>query len=439
LIDKELLKKLDKSEDKRVSGILRSWKPHHVSVVEVYRSDEVRKRLASSRPALLTNQYNVDNVCATVPFYDSVVAEVCNSCPCVDKPDSIIPLLEESVLIPVLVSRYETYPKGFISTLFKYPYLSQYELGALRTASVIENEVDSGAVCKHCVAKELRGSESYLRNYSPRKSEFYRHGLESIASPSFPVWGADVLLLTDALSSLASDNEVRFRQVLNMSECVEAFRSATSMRAVLQLPMTLMDEVASLEAKYPTIATNYDEGSHRNAVTEGLSICYDRRIDLTKYLEIVMPRKKEITSIVSAILAKTEKGDRLIEVQREVEEINSRIRKLSQSPSTMVSNYVTNLFTGNTGIIAKCIMGAAIGYALGGPFTGLGVGVGAGVGTRLSSDAHLPPVHFRIDKRLIEALEPGYQKMLAYILRQNLSDIQIWQLQRKLKKAQSTQ
>jgi len=224
-----------------------------------------------------------------------------------------------------------------------------------------------------------------------------------------------------------------------MSECVEAFRSATSMRAVLQLPMTLMDEVASLEAKYPTIATNYDEGSLRNAVTEGLSICYDRRIDLTKYLEIVMPRKKEITSIVSAILAKTEKGDRLIEVQREVEEINSRIRKLSQSPSTMVSNYVTNLFTGNTGIIAKCIMGAAIGYALGGPFTGLGVGVGAGVGTRLSSDAHLPPVHFRIDKRLIEALEPGYQKMLAYILRQNLSDIQIWQLQRKLKKAQSTQ
>jgi hypothetical protein len=434
LIDKAYLRKLDKSAEKRVGEITQSWERRKPKASEVYASDQVRENFSKNRPALLTDRYDVDSVCVTLPFYESVAVEVCRYCPCTNDLDSMNPLLDEGIVVPVLVSKYESYPRAFIENLIKYPHISTYEESALKLVSVEENEADIAWTCANCVAEERRRSEAVLKNYGAKKSEFYRNGLDLIAKQGRPAVGLESPFLTDALSSMCDDNVIRFRQIVNMSKSTNAFRTASAINAVLQIPMSVMDEAASLEKQYPSVATNYDDAGLRKAVASGLSISYNRRIGLRKYLDIVLPRRKTIASIVGRVLSHGKGSGDLIEVQEEIEEINSQVRKLSGSALANVYEYSTNLMLGNGGIIAKCIVAAALGFAFGGPFAMVGAGASTGLVTKLSTEGHLPAVRFPKGRKIVEVLEPGYQKLLAYTLQKNFKDVQLWELQRKLQK-----
>jgi len=198
--------------------------------------------------------------------------------------------------------------------------------------------------------------------------------------------------------------------------------------------MSVMDEVASFEKQYPNVATNYDDAGLRKAVASGLSISYNRGVDLREYLDIVVPRRKTIASIVSGVLSDGKGSRDLIEVQEEIEEINSQVRKLSGSALANIHDYSTNLMLGNGGIIAKCIVAAALGFAFGGPFAMVGASASTGLVTKLSTEGHLPAMRFPKGRKIVEVLEPGYQKLLAYTLRKNFKDVQLWALQSKLGK-----
>jgi hypothetical protein len=435
LIDRAYLRKLDNSAKKRVDEIIEGWEKEKPNAFEVYANDEVRENFSKNRPALLTDRYDVDSICVTLPFYESVAVEVCRNCPCTTDPDLINPLLDEEIVVPILLSKYESYPRTFIENLIKYPHISTYEHGAFRLVSVAENEDDIAWTCADCVAEERRQHEAALKNYGVKKSEFYRTGLDIIVRKGEPAIGLESPLLTDALLSMSSDNQMRFRQIVNMSKSTDAFRTASAINGVLQIPMSMMDEVSSLEKQYPSVATNYDDAGLRNAVASGLSIDYNRRIGLKEYLDITLPRRKTIASIVGSVLSGGKGLADIMEVQEEIEEINSQVRKLSGSTLASLYEYSTNLALGNEGIIAKCMIAAALGFAFGGPFAMIGASAGTGLVSRLSLDGHLPAMKFPKGRKIIEVLEPGYQRLLAYALRKNLKDVQLWQLQRKLGKA----
>ncbi len=189
MIDKAYLRKLDTSAEKRIGEITQSWESRKPKASEVYASDQVREKFSKNRPALLTDGYDVDSVCVTLPFYESVAVEVCRYCPCTSDPDSMNPLLDEEIVVPVLVSKYESYPRAFIENLIKYPHISTYEEGALKLVSVEENEGDIGWTCADCVAEERRQSEAVLKKYGDKKSEFYSSGLDIIARRGRPAIG----------------------------------------------------------------------------------------------------------------------------------------------------------------------------------------------------------------------------------------------------------
>ena len=132
--------------------------------------------------------------------------------------------------------------------------------------------------------------------------------------------------------------------------------------------------------------------------------------------------------------AKGTKG--LIEVQEEIEEINTEIRRVSSSSKANVLEFSTSLLSWNKGLIARCLAGAALGFNVGGPLGAL-VGSGLGATSHLATKIELPTGSLKPSKKLIEILEPGYHKVLAYLLSTDVKFVQLWSLQKRLRKTRN--
>jgi len=434
MYDRAYLQKLDESEAKRTRGITNNWYRKGGAVDEIFRSEEVRDRVRKGSTALLSGAYDIQKVSLTLPFYDFTMPEVCDSCPCVTKPELILPLLENDLAIPILTSRYSTYPRKWISNLLKYPHISSAEGYSLRVAASIERSRQGGGICQHCVDRIVRESNKNLRGYDKETQRYYKLGLEGLVMPSLaPFLGREAMLLDDAASSIRVNDKARFQQVLSMAEAVGQFRLSRSLGSVPQVPMEMMNAVGDIEAKYPALGIPYDDAGVRQAVEEGLNIAYDPGLSLEKYLDIIVPRRSQISSLVAEISLEAKGAKGLLKVQQEVEEINTEIRRVSRSSRSNVLEFSTNLFSGNRGLIARCLAGAALGFNFGGPL-GAAIGSSVGVTSHFANKIELPSSGLKPSKKLIEILEPGYHKVLAYLLSTDVKYVQLWSLQKKLGK-----
>jgi len=438
-MNKEYLSRLNRDETKRVLEITTKWSDKRDFDADLlFRNRSISKAVRDGDNALLGG-YAFEVLPSLTVFYPRIVLELCPSCKPVKTPRLLEEYLERDLLIPVLVSPYHYYPVDFAETILKYPHVSVAEYQWFRAWRLSRPPFRD--VCPHCEDRFMRRYVSLLgASQNKLLAGAIKNRVRAAFDDLFPILPPDGLLIDELNSLLDSMNARRVEQVLSLIACVGTLKHAQAFSAVPQMSIRDLDVVERIGRTNPALGISYDVAEVRESIMQGIGLAYDPSAPLKTYFDIVVPRRSKISEIVSAIIKRSRSGRNidLSKLSKEIQKINEEIRSIKSSKRATALKLTTSFVSHNRGLIAGCLVGSMLGLA-GFGIIGCGSGLAAGFGAKILKkygQIRVPEPTRAIERKLLEAMEPGYERILSHYLSKNLDLIQVWQLQEKLASGQ---
>lgn len=435
-MNKQFLQKLDKSETARVSESINSQKAvdaDHVKLDRIFRNDQIYEILVNGNNPILGG-FNASSLPSVSVFYERILSPVCPRCDCVNQPNLIEPYLERGLVIPILTSMYRHYPTHFVETILRYPHLSFPEFDAYRTTRL--RQMESGYYCPHCDRKAIKQFMSMARRVvvKTRLDQILSALLD--AEPFLPPERSLVDLMKECI--LKGDNRGLNEAIFTIHNAA-FFRAAEACSAIPQL--SLSDKMLRRSPSKPKLnipQVPFETVDVRDSVLSGLKLAYNPTIPLETYLDIIEPRRRTISHLVRGITAKANPPSRefLSNLQGEIERINVEVREIKASKKAQVLSLLTNFFSQNKEVMGGLLTGAVLGFrelGLIGCASGSLLG-SIGTGT-LKKFGHIkvPSEAKELEQKIVQRIEPGFEKVLSFYLSKDIRAIQVWQLQRRIK------
>jgi hypothetical protein len=435
-MNKQYLKKLDKAEDARVASALNNQKirdPDDLDFEPIFRNETVFKEIGGGGNPILAG-YNHSILPSVSMFYDRILLQVCQACPCAKQPNLIEPYLERGLVIPILPGSYVYYPPDFVDTILRYPHISSAEFEIFRTYSLFRQE--NTYICPHCRERERTKYLPALNRLLPG-SEF-KAQISSALIDASPFLPSELVLVDEMRRQLAAKDKRRLLAVLSLIRSVGFFRTAQAFSAIPQVSLSEVERLEKASKVDPEAITGeYEIMDIRNSVLNGLRLAYNPAIPVDTYLDIIEPRRRTISHIVTDMIAKSKPSSQefLSNLQSEVEHVNSEVRDIKSSKRTKMFGLTTGFLSQNKEIIAGCLGGAItglkefgiIGCASGSLMGSLGLGALKKLG-----QIKVPAEATEMKRMIFEGLEPSIEKFLSFYLSRDLTAVQVWQLQRKI-------
>ncbi len=431
-----------KREEKRINDLLRTFNSgEEITPADVFNSKEIPEIL-NEKPISYLTSFNVDDTALPLNcmLYPRTIVSICSKCDCNSNPELIKPFLERKLILPVLSEGYENYNPNLMDILIQYPHIGFPSLWLLRVVQFsFTPEKEPLAVCPHCFKEKTNEILKDLSQKSLDKKQ--KSSLESylkrVLLPKLnPPRGQDADILFQVMDAVNQNNWKLLRLLGREADLVNTFRVANIFSAIPQVNQQYLEDTIKIlgDLKITIPQDIAEEIENKEWLVESLNIGYNPEIPIEEYLDIIVPRRKRINSLVSELVST---GIFNKQLNDEIWKINQEI---SSSKSLETLDFLTSFTSNNASMIFSVLTGALIGY-MSGDFIGCGLGGIGGLTTGIAGKIVSKYQSFKIPRyprKTIEwikaRIEGPEQRLLSLILAKKTKTIQVWGLRKKMKK-----
>jgi len=432
-IDKEEIEKVKELEKKVGSG-------EKVGPDEIFGSKTI-PRLFKEGPLTFFESFdNTGMLQLSCVFYPRILISICPECSCVKKPELIEPYLEREVVLPILSHSLADYDANFANLVVQYPYIGIFTLDFLKrlTSLMRHNQV----LCEHCFQKSCKDILKKLSSTEKdiTKANSVKNYLQEVIFPKLRPASETQLRILQQVEEVIVQRKLQLLLPLsNEAEFYHSLKIASIFQAVPQISEHDLSNIAdNLDKMGISIGPQaLEEIKDRELIAKALKLDYNPNMDIEEYLDIVLPRRKKISSLINELIESEEKENLLSSINDKIWEINNEI---SSSKAIETANFLTNFVFDNASILLTMLAGGVIGYSSA-SFLGCGLGSIGGVASATAGKLVSKHMNLRIPKYprktiewLKEKIESPQQRLTAAILSKDVKVIQIWALRRKLER-----
>jgi hypothetical protein len=457
---KENARVADAKEEARIKEVKNRFdKEHKISIHHIFGSEMIVNNLKNSRP--LSYVPSLNESYGSLPLnsllYSQILVRICKYCLEGCKGNLIKPYLERNLVIPVLSYPLSEYKSDFIEEILKYPYISCYSASAFLAAQPCFNCPGSDSPqCPHnplnvreyeVKCKEIKQKLSAsVENKSSAKK--YRKHLDTYLFGSlYPQYEQEAYLLNQA-NEVISQGKLELIDVIEQkAEILNNLRKSNSFGAIPEVNFQDLKLIGTALSKLemPLESEIFERDSEKKWVTEALGLNYNPKMPIEEYLNIIIPRKKKINSLLDKFIEKRD-PNLTKTINDEIWKIN---KEITGSKRIELLNYLTSFSPNDVGLISGIIAGCVLGYGSSG-LLGCGldkvVSLAAGVGTTsvtskltnnhsLSKKLNLPKPPKKTVEWIKEKFESQEERLFAKLLSTDIPTIQVWSLRKKLENA----
>jgi len=438
------IKRTDRKERKRIDSLAKSIDDgKEITSAEIFDS-EIIPRFLEERPLSFIDGFRKENPMFPVNclLFSKVLVTICPHCSCNENAELIEPYLERQLILPILTAPLSYFETRFADLVVQYPYVGPHAFNFIKWIQALASEENTPEMCPHCFGER---AERILKKISESKlnqrSKDYAKGL--LEQTTFPLLTPTASQETEILSHVeeAVDQE-DIRLLSLLAHKAQKLHSLRSSQIFAAIPEVAQDDLSNIDRILqkselsidPSVADQIEE---EKRIIEALNIDYNPELPVEDYLDIVLPRKKKINSLLDDLISGKGKDQRISEITDEVWRINEEI---SSSKAIESLTFLTNFVSNNAKILFGMLIGGLIGYSSG-SFAGCGLGGIGGIvsgifGKYVSKRAGLkvPKYPRRTIEWIREKIESPEERLLSIMLAKDIRVIQTWALRKRLKK-----
>lgn len=433
--------RIDREEKERVKELVKVLKSEgRIETSEIFQSATIPKIL-NERPLSFVPGFQKSDatLLTNSALFSKILVTLCPDCSCNLDPQQLRPYLERGIVLPLLMAPLAKYDQKLADLVLQYPYVGCRIFRFIRINRILHLEGTYAALCPHCFFKErdkiLRKVRSRMIPSSAKRT---KKELDGHVFPSlYPAMELEFHILQEIHDALDRDDSKMLDLLINRCDTVFTLRSSQIFDAVPNVDAANITNVETI-SKNIGVTSNIglaQEMQKKEWTLQELALDYSPTMPVEEYLDIVLPRKKKITSLVDTIISNKEgKHKELSEIKDELWRIN---QEMSESKKLETVTFLTNFVHNNAAILLQMLVGGYLGYSFGSSVgCGLGGLAGGAVG-KIMADRKMfktPELPKKTLEWVKEKIEDPQEKLLSIALSKDIRVIQTWNLRRKLKK-----
>ena len=426
---------IDKKEDKRINDLWDSfYSDEKIADADVFDNETV-PIILKEKPLAFWGSFRTANpgLPLNCLLFPRTLVSICPGCDCSQEPELIKPYLERELILPLLTHDLARYPRGFSELVIQYPYVGVQSYSFFVGSKYIEE--GSVLLCEHCFDERCDEiSKILLETYKDKKTA---EMLKNVVFPDLSLAGhAELQILKEVRDAVFQNNLEFIDPLMHKASLLNALRTAQAFKAIPQVDQEDLNNITNALGKF-AVSTNQEiiQAREKESVIQALNLDYHPKLSIEDYLDIVVPRRKKINSLVNDLIS-SGKGEGIAKINDELWKIN---RELASSKTLESLTFLTNFVFDNAKILSSMFAGALIGYHAA-SFLGCGVGsLGGLAGGMLEKlTKHKPFKIAKYPRKTMEwiktKLEEPEEKLLSILLSKDIKVIQMWALTQRLKK-----
>ena len=433
--------RIDREEEQRIKDLEKKLASEgQVKSSEIFQ-DTTIPRILNEGPLSFVGgfQENDAAVLANSALFSKVLVTLCPQCSCNLDPQQLRPYLERGMVLPLLLTPLAKYKPKLADLVLQYPYIGWQPYEFVRVYGTFNLEGSPPAMCTHCFDKKCneivkKVCSGMAPSQAKRTKEAFNDCLFSSLSPTMELESHILQEIQDAVNR---KNSKMLDLLKSKCDTIYTLRSSQVFDAV---PNVDLASIANIEAISQKMGAKSNVGiiqemQKKEWTLQELELDYSPTMPVEEYLDIVLPRKKKIASLVDAVISKKGgKHKELSDIKDELWRIN---QEMSESKKLETVAFLTNFVHDNAGILLQMLVGGYLGYSLGSSVgCGLGGLAGGAVGKIIAKRKMFktPELPKKTLEWVKEKIEDPQEKFLSIALSKDIRVIQTWNLRRKLKK-----
>lgn len=425
--------RINKIEEKRIDDLYEYLAREHaesVPIDQIFDSKEIPKIL-HEEPLGFWSSFREANIILPLNclLFPRTLVQICSLCDCNKNPESIRPYLERGLILPILTQRASNYDPAFLEMVTQHPYIGFHTHWFLRNISYRSN------INFENLDKRFKRISKSLTQNAYCKSLFEKAIIGHLA----PAQDPQIKILNEIENAIKQRNPQLLEPFAHKAVFIDTMRTSGLFQATPNVRWKdLHDSIqASKRLGIPIDSEVIEEIQRKEWVAKTLDLDYNPTISIETYLDIIIPRRRKINKLIKELMTAKENENQLSRINDEIWKINQEI---SSSKAMESITFLTSFTHDNAKILLSMLVGALLGYSTG-SFLGCGVGSIGGFIGGTAGDWVAKRKSFKIPKypqKTIEwmkaKMEGPEEKVLSIMLSKDIKTIQIWSLQKKLKK-----
>lgn len=427
---------IDKKEDKRIDDL---WDSFHsdekITNADVFDNETI-PMILKEKPLAFLDSFRTANprLPLNCLLFPRTLVEICPGCDCSEEPELVKPYLENELVLPLLTHNLAHYPREFSELIIQYPYVGVQSYSFFVASKFIEE--GSVLLCSHCFDEMCdKILKKLLETY---RDEEKADLLKNVVFPDLSLACREELQILNEVKDAVVRKNLEFIDPLtHKASLLNALRTAQAFKAIPQVDQEDLTNIMNTlgEFKVSIDQEIIQETLEKEWVIQALNLDYHPKLSIEDYLDIIIPRRKKINSLVNDLISRG-KREGIAKINDEIWQIN---RELVSSKTLESLTFLTNFAFDNAKILFSMFAGALIGYHTA-SFVGCGLGGLGGLagGTLEKLTKHKPFKIAKYPRKTTEwiktKLEGPEEKLLSILLSKDIEVIQLWALTQKVKK-----
>lgn len=413
--------RLSENEHDRVNELFSDIQKNiKLEQTDIFNSKLIPKML-DGFTANLGDSIDWKNLHCLVPFYKTIVVSICPYCPTgFDDADYnlIKYYLDEQIVLPI-IGDYEFYPSKFIDLILQYPHTT---IGAL-DMNIINNNLSSiNCICKDCLHGE---GYDFIHNYIKNNSDKNNNSNQSSESKKMElvaiqsIWNRIKVVEYEKyytnklvnIINIKSQKEMRFSLRDLFSDVSYTYNYLTS-KSLNSNYVLNFDKITMLQN------SNFNQNNEvfmqypelHKLILQGLHLYSPKEVPNSDYINLLIENRSKIQNIAKLIPENYLKETNFIKIRGIFDDINEEVKELSSSKRMGLLKFSTNFMSLNLNLLQSGVL-KLCGYK------------------DVNADAPAFEENFK-DK----TIEYFSEKILPIYLQKPLPLIQLWKLQKEVKR-----
>lgn len=402
------------------------WKPHDIFLSErVVQTIEDRK--------LFLSHYDLQQILSLLPFSPIIYVGICKNCIAPSDFPSLKRLIETAAIVPVLFSRYASYPEPLKELFVAHDHISLHELNAFRWAALYD--LAESMVCEHCADKRMQDVVETTKRLKDAKeySELARRTLYNL----YPYIDHDIEIFDGVLEAGKKRSLRDMKQLVEMSNTIFEIRSSQAFKAQQIVDADELERIPPGTTAQSDAAVEITANMQKD-LAAGLGLRIPVDIPIETYIEIAkefQPRFELILSNLNNSPMGTENKSLKEQIIQRQMAMNSEIERVKGLKRTIFLDTVVEFFAKNKTLAATSLVAGALGIA--GGLAGCATGVlasGAASAAKKKGWITANSNANKLARTIKNDLQPHVDQLIAKYTGSCVSAISILNLRRNIKR-----
>lgn len=322
--------------------------------------------------------------------------------------------LENKIILPI-INDYESYPSKYIDLILQYPHTS---LSAIKTNIFNNNLSLMNCICPNCLHGDgYNFIEDYIKNKEKnfnRLDDVDKSELETIKGCWYYIgiiennkhYTNELFNIINIKSS--NKRELSLTKLYQEVYYTYNYITSKSLKANYVLNFDNVTQFKSYACPNNEVSLEYQEFC--KLILQGLHLYSPKDISDFNYINLLLDNRKKIQNIVKLVPENYLIDQNYIKIRSIFDNVNEEVRTLSSSKRMEILKFSTNFISSNYNLLKSGILNLC--------------------GIK-NENIEMPNFENGIEKKTIDYLS---EKILPFYLQKPLPLIQLWKLQKEIKK-----